>query len=307
MARLDTQRLRGARLLAVVLACMALAACGSDQVETDAGQRAAELASAGEAAFFDTLYGIADRGGETVDLLSRAVTLNPHDGPSQFRLGMMHMYRFSQSIADYRNATAAEQAEIRAAHRALDAAVPLLADDRRIPGFRAAATYMVGFVTHDPSLVTLGLEQLRAAIALFPEFNNFDFIGVVAPTVTADDPLYAEVLAYVGDPLTAACSPFNQPELCGNLGKAPHNVEGALVLFGDLYAKAGDTAKARSYYRLAQAPFPTTGGPWRFQGLIQERIDTVNERVALYLDGDPSNDPPLLGYREEACAVCHYK
>lgn len=290
----------------VALLVFGTVGCGDDG-EPPASASAAGLAAQGELAFWDTLYGIADRGDEAVSLLSQAVALDPSNGKAQFRLGMIHMFRFSQSVRDFHNPTRFESDSIIAAHQALSAAVPLLPEDRRVPGFRAAATYMRGFVHGDQAQVQQGLVELRAAVTLYPEFNNFDFIGVVAPTVSADDPLYQEVLFYVGDPLNGACSPFDQPEICGNAGKAPHNLEGALILFGDLFAKAGDARKARGYYTLAGTPFPGTEGTWRFQSLIQDRLKNVAQRVALYKDGDPSNDPPLLGYAAEACAACHYK
>lgn len=295
-------------VVAVIL-CVGIG-CGSDGEPTQSPASASALAKAGEEAFYDTLLGRKDRAQEAVDLLSKAVRLNPNDGLSFFRLGMMHMFRFAQSVADYRNATAFEREEIRKAQAALGRAVDLVPEDRRIPGFRAAATYMRGVVEQSPEIEQLGLEQLRSAIALYPEFNSFDFIGTVAFVVPRDSPLYAEALEYVGDPLSgASCSPFTEPQICGNAGKAPHNIEGSLVLFGDLFAKAGDARRAAGFYRLALADFSNMGNgkPWRFRSIAEERLATVNQRVAVYLDSDPANDPPLVGYRQEACAVCHFE
>ena len=280
--------------------------CGNDS-ESPSGLSAPELAARGEEAFVDTLSGVTDRTAEAVSLLSAAAKANPADGHSQFHLGMILLFRFAQSVTDYQNSTLSEIQDIRMAKQALDLAVPLVPSDLRIPGFRAAATYLVGVVTHDQSIAEEGLQQLRDAVALLPDFNNFDFIGTVGAVVSANDPLYQEVLQILGDPLNANCTPFNDPELCGNFGTAPHNVEASLILFGDLFAKGGNLVKAKAYYNLAKTPFATSGGPWRFQSLIQQRIETAKDRVALYKDDDPSNDPPILGYRQEACAVCHYR
>ena len=293
---------------APALAIALLAGCGgSVPGGAGAGPMAAEAAARGEAAFYDTLFGRADRSDESVALLQDATAKNGRDGRSYFLLGMMHLFRFSQNVTDRHNVSAPLKQEIDAAQAALDAAVPLLPADRRVPGFRAAATYTAGVINDDPQRSARGLSQLREAIALYPEFNNFDFIGAVAPVVPPDDPLFQEVLQYVGDPLSGACTPFDQPQICGNLGKAPHNVEGALVLFGDLFAKAGDRIRAAFYYRLSMTAYPTTGGPWRFAELAEERLQSVAQRVALYKDDDPTNDPPLLGSGREACAVCHFE
>ncbi len=295
--------------LLLVVWVVALPGCGTDGEDPSGAQNPAELARIGEEAFYDTLLGRRDRAKETVDVLSRLVQLEPQNGTAHFRLGMMHLFRFAQSVGDYHNATPFEQEEIRRAQRHLDRAVELVPQDRRIPGFRAAATYMRGVAEKNTALQEQGLDQLRAAIALYPEFNSFNFIGTVPFVVPPDSPLFAEALGYVGDPLNAACSPFTQPEICGNAGKAPHNIEGSLVLFGDLFAKAGDFSRAQGFYRLALADFSALSGgkPWRFRAVAEQRLATVRERVALYLDNDPRNDPPLIGYREEACAVCHYE
>jgi len=38
------------------------------------------------------------------------------------------------------------------------------------------------------------------------------------------------------------------PEICGNAGMAPHNTQGALLLFGDLYAKGDRLSDAERWY-----------------------------------------------------------
>ena len=139
-------------------------------------------------------------------------------------------------------------------------------------------------------------------------FNIFDFIPVIQ-AVSPTDPLFTlaftEVDDYLSNPEVFGCI-TTQPELCGNTGLAPHNAEGAVLLFGDVYAKAGDLAQAQTWYDLAKF----LGGlnpPWQFQAVADERAANAATRVALYQDGDPSNDPPIVGAASEACAFCHYK
>jgi len=291
------------RFLLALLAALA-AGCGE---RTPSKSTAADLAARGQSAFYDTLFGVADRNVEAVALLGAAVAQDPADGRSQFLLGMLHMLRFARNVTDLYSASDVLKQEVGKAQEALDAAVPLLPNDRRVPGFRAAATYTNGVVTHDDARIALGLTQLREAISLYPDFNTFDFIGAVAPVVPASDPLYREVMQYVGNPASPSCNPFTMPEICGNAGKAAHNVEASLILFGDLFAKAGDEHQARTYYRLAQASWASSGGAWRFRLLAEERLETVAQRVALYQDDNPGNDPKIIGSGKEACAVCHYK
>jgi hypothetical protein len=102
--------------------------------------------------------------------------------------------------------------------------------------------------------------------------------------------------------------------VCGNVGMAPHNIEGALLLFGDLYAK-GDILDdpygfrgARNLYRLVNGFAATFEWKPAFRALAADRLATADARVALYQDGDPTNDPLLIGNGPgETCATCHHK
>jgi hypothetical protein len=226
---------------------------------------------------------------------------------------MVHLYRFGQATTDFGDVSESARQEIAAAHAAFQTALPRLWDgasgDSRVAGFAAAAKYVKGFVDGDAALRDEGLRDLVDAVAVNQFFNVFDYIPV-AQSVTARDPLFgvvfAEVDDYLNQPGRLDCV-LSQPEICANAGLAPHNAEGALLLFGDVYAKAGDLATAQGWYTLARAVGRAGGVPWRFQALADNRAATAAARVALYRDADPANDPPIVGAGAEACAICHYK
>lgn len=266
---------------------------------------AAAVAAAGEEAFWDTLSGVANRQQETIDLLSTAVATAPGDGRSFFLLGMMHLYRVGQNLTDYADPSPFARAEAERAQAALDAAVPLSSADRRVPGFRGAATFLRGVVLDSADVRALGLQQLRDAIELYPEFNNFSFLGAVAPVVPRTDPLFEEALDLVREAIAGGCSPFTEPVICGNAGKAPHNVQGAMMIFGDMFAKAGDASAAITYYSIGLNIEGAETWPFRQAG--QERLANVADRVARWTDEDPDNDPAFIGRGPEACAICHYR
>jgi hypothetical protein len=46
---------------------------------------------------------------------------------------------------------------------------------------------------------------------------------------------------------------------------------------------------------------------YRFTALIEQRIATLDERAARWADGDPANDPTLIGAGPEACVYCHFR
>jgi len=266
-------------------------------------------AAAGEAAFWDTLWADRPRADEALALLTRAVRRDAGDGRSQFLLGMLRLYRAAGDPAsfDFTHPTEAGMAEIRAAQEPFARAVELLPLDTRVPGFRAAATYADGFVHGDVTESALGLAQLDEAIAANALFDAFDLFAVVAPITPGGSAYYqSRVLGLVDfvlkDNLTC---PAVVPHTCGNDGMAPHNFEGTLLELGDLYAKGGRLADAQQWYGVAQA-FGRSFH-YRYQAIADDRVAHAAERVALYQDADPGNDPPVLGGGGAACVYCHNK
>jgi hypothetical protein len=273
-------------------------------------------AAAGEAGFWDALLGDASSEADeqaTIATLQEAIRLQPQDGRSHFLLGMMHLYRFGQLVVRVQETSPTARVELVAANAAFATAVPLLWDDAtgtgdsRVPGFAAAAIYMQGAVDDDDALRAQGLAELERAIAVNAFFNVLDFIPVLQVLPPGDPGFpeaFAVVTAYLNDPETLACV-ATQPEICANAGFAPRNVQGSLTLFGDLFAKGGDLARAQGWYDLVMS-FPDTQS-WAFYPAIQQRAANAAQRVALYADADLSNDPPLIGAGAEACAVCHVR
>jgi hypothetical protein len=142
---------------------------------------------------------------------------------------------------------------------------------------------------------------------LYPLFNTFDFSGVVGTWVDPADPLMTEAIDYMDAALASGCSPFTQPRVCGNAGRAPNNVQGTGMMFGDLFLKGGRSDSALEWYNLAVLYDDLGGGPstWPYRSVLDDRIANFSAREALYLDADPSNDPLLTGQGPENCVVCH--
>ena len=272
-------------------------------------RRASRAAAAGEAAFWDTVWADDPRPDEALRLLERAVKRDAKDGRSQFLLGMLRLYRSSTACAEFDFAhLCAAKAEGLAAVDPLDRAVPLLATDTRIAGFRGAATYAAGYVQGDADRLARGLNLIDEAVAANTLFNAFDLFAVVAPVEPGMGDYYqTRVLPLVdaifsGDNLSC---PVTLPEICSNAGMAPHNFEGTLILLGDIYAKGGRLSNASLWYSIARGSGRTTG--YRYQAIAEERVATAADRVARYEDDDPTNDPPLLGGGGGSCKYCHNK
>lgn len=275
-------------------------------------KRPSRDAAAGEAAFWDTMWGDADRGDEALVLLGRATARDRRDGRSHFLTAMMHLYRYGQQVADPLHPSAVGKRSVSAAKSAFDRAVPLLwnvtTGDSRVPGFAAAATYAKGVGFGDHALTERGIAELEYAASINTLFNSFDLFAV-APAVPSTDPLYARVLELLDVTFPEVANQCGtQGEICFNEGMAPHNLEGTFALFGDIYAKGGRTESARGYYESALALGEKSGWDPRFVAATRDRIENLDERIALYQDADPRNDPPFIGSGgASGCAYCHRK
>ena len=275
-------------------------------------RRKSRDAAAGEAAFWDTIWGEADRVEESLDLLGKAVARDRRDGRSHFLIGMMHLYEYGRQVADMHRPGRDGRQSVVASRAAFDRAVPLLWDgtkgDSRVPGFAAAATYAKGVGFKDAALTERGIAELEHAASINTLFNSFDLFAL-APAVPSDDPFYAQVLELLDvtfPEVAAFCS--TQDEICFNAGMAPHNLEGTFVLFGDIYAKGNRVESARGYYESAVSIGETSGWDPQFVATARERLANVEQRAALYQDGNPDNDPPFMGSGgASACAYCHRK
>jgi len=285
-----------------------------NQASVIASVKPSKNAALGEADFWAALWG--DDTSEaheqaTLDALTRAARRSRTDARSRFFTGMFHLYRFGQMTTSIANVDAAAATEIEAAVAAFDEAEPLLWDrvtesgDSRVPGFAGAARYVLALVTANEALRQQALADLEYAIEINAFFNVFDLVTVIQfepPSSAAFQMAFNAVATYLSDPETLSCL-ASQPEICSTTGLAPSGLSGALVLFGDVYAKAGNAAQATTWYSLAAA----TEAGWAFEGLAANRLASVAARVAAYGDADPSNDPPVIGAGAEACVNCHYR
>jgi hypothetical protein len=261
----------------------------------------------GENAFWDTLNNYADRSQETIDTLGAAVADLPADGRASLLKGMMHVYLVGTTLLDPSSADQVTTDHAALGSAALNQAALYLTEDTRVPGWQGAANYIDALIRNDAGDLADALQLLRDAVALYPLFNTFDFSGVVGTWVEASDPLMAEAIDYMDAALATDCTPFNSPRVCGNAGRAPNNVQGTGLMFGDLFLKGGRSDSALEWYELAELFDDLGDGPstWPYRSVLDDRIANFSAREALYLDADPSNDPLLTGQGPENCVVCH--
>jgi hypothetical protein len=92
---------------------------------------------------------------------------------------------------------------------------------------------------------------------------------------------------------------------CLDTPHAAHNLEGSDLFIGDLSAKLKDRAAALSHYNDAK----TRPGwaSWSFQDVIEERIRTLDARIAAAASPSTSDDFENAWSSQLQCSLCHRK
>jgi len=185
-----------------------------------------------------------------------------------------------------------------AAGPALEHAIAVNPDDRRIPGWLGTIKVGVARFTGDEATLQGAIDFMIAAADAYPEFNNVS-LAIALSHLPLDTP-YPTMAK---ERLLAIVDCAQTVDVCRNNPRAPHNTEGSLMLFGDVHARLGETANARAYYEAALAsPGAAT---WDYAGDAQAIVDDLDGRVARYLDADASNDPLFFAEGRTSCVGCH--
>jgi hypothetical protein len=90
-----------------------------------------------------------------------------------------------------------------------------------------------------------------------------------------------------------------------NSDRWPFNVQGFLVGYADLLARAGDVGAAEEALMVAAARSDTA--QWPRKAMVDDRLETLRNRVARFADADPANDPPFAWASRgpDSCVLCH--
>lgn len=181
----------------------------------------------------------------------------------------------------------------------LERAYELCPTDHRIPAWLGPILVNQGRSLMDDATVQEGLSILQKGIDHYPAFVLFSKLLVYADR-PRDDPSFQAAL----DAITAniaACRPSDPA--CSNHPHVAHNIEGAAVFMGDAFTKAGDEVRARESYALVEDS-PNVAD-WDYHELLQNRLDTMEQRAAAWADTDPDNDPIAAWTSNYQCSICH--
>ena len=250
--------------------------------------------------FWDALRGgkLEDRTA-AITALTAAVAEHPAEEELQLLLGLAHLWRVAEPLPEQAGDMAGLIAAALGSRTALEKARELCPTDYRIAAWLGPVLVNTGRATSDDKTIERGLDVLQQGIDHYPQFVLFSKLLVYAGRAKSD-PDFQLALQAVKDNM-AVCKPSDPA--CSNHAHALHNVEGASVFLGDVYAKAGDAARARDAYEMARGS--STYRDWDYQELLNARIAGMHARIAAYDDDDAENDPEAAWSATYQCSICH--
>jgi hypothetical protein len=261
---------------------------GSD-IATDTAATARALTAEGEALFFRAMAGELTLRKTAIDKLAAGLALDPEQARGQLVYGMALL------------SAVAEDGDLFSALKAgpaLEKAMQLAPEDLRIPGWLGTIKVGTARALNQPEALDDAIAFMIAATDAYPEFNSVSL--AIALSHLPLDTIYPQMAI---DRLVGTADCAANLDVCKNTAKVPHNNEGALMLFGDVYARIGDAENARHFYTLAlTSPDAAT---WKYAPQAQAVLDDLDHRIDLYLDADPANDPLFFAEGRVACVGCH--
>ncbi|MFO0613002.1 MAG: hypothetical protein U0414_10460 [Polyangiaceae bacterium] len=241
------------------------------------------------AACYATLHGDVSGRADALAKLEAATTNHPDNGRAHLFFGMCSL------------AALAEDGDLGALadiEPALSRAIELMPEDRRIPGWLATVRVQTARILGDTAKIEQATAEMIAAADLYPEFNN-----VSLAIAFAGFPLDTPYPAMAVKRLEAIASCGDVDEKCRDNAAAPHNVPGSSMLFGDVYARVGDKARASTFYSAALAS--PSAATWGLKDAAKASLDGLDQRVAAWTDADATNDPEFFLAGKRTCTACH--
>ncbi|MFK7926633.1 MAG: hypothetical protein AB8H79_00475 [Myxococcota bacterium] len=281
--------------------------------------------SDGRTQYFEALFsGDYDALDPIIDVLQRESA--DGDTTSTAVLGFAHGWRLSEF------SRAPDPSVVQHAQKAVDTfeiAIRASPHDSRLLGFQGAFRQAVGSIEGRASDQRKGWFETKRSTRRWPEWGAFtQAYGLVS--LDPSHRLYPKAIELMWLTLDE-CSDTTVPRqdldwlahsavhpsvdewdtrACLNTDVVEHNLEGFFLVFGDLYAKAGDVDKAKMMYDNALGIDPDATWPFRF--VAQERLDALSSLPARFANQPaqvPSADPTqnLVFNGPISCAVCHQR
>ncbi len=288
----------------------------------EASTARSEAASKADDVFWTTFHnGEYDKIQSVLDMLTAAYLRTPSDAKTAAHIAWLHNWRIAERARmDSPPATITDDTIL--ARRYFQEAVNLDPSDARYLGFLAGHTLAEGTLHKDERLVREGYFMMLDAIKAWPEFNLFTG-GYVMSRLPSDSQKFREGLEWqwqtldkcIEGTLDRANPDYAQymvkettegrKRVCWNSRVAPHNLEGFFLNMGDMLAKSGDWETAQKIY--ANARLSRTYASWKYQSVLEDRIDRAQANVALFNAPDGTPKDRMMINSEFSCMACHHR
>jgi hypothetical protein len=243
--------------------------------------------------------------GDVIAQLKAAAAAEPRSEEFALLLGLTSLWRVAEPYAPESLDPLLTLDSIETAQRELERAYALCPTDHRIPAWLGPIKIRMGRMLDDAKLVADGFAVLEQGIRHYPGFVLFAKFLVHADLPASDPEFLKAVEAvrenakYCGTPATG----LSTDPACSNHPHASHNIEGSAVFLGDMYAKAQDRAAALAAY--SSAKLVPTWNSWDYRDLLEERIRTLDARMAAAASPSTFDDREAAWESQIQCSLCH--
>lgn len=250
--------------------------------------------------------GHLDDRAKVIASLEEAAAAHPDEEEFALLLGLASLWRIAEPLPSEEGDLAGLLQAATVAQGELERAYELCPTDHRIPAWLGPLLVNMGRAQGDQAQIQEGLEVLERGIGHYPAFVLFSKLLIYADLPASDpdfvmalEALEANLDYCAGDgPLGLSGDPA-----CTNHSRAHHNIEGASIFLGDVFAKAGRRDSALRIYEVAMSA-PGYAG-WQWRDLLAERISIIDDRISRYGNGDPTDDPDSIWNTTFQCSLCH--
>ena len=254
--------------------------------------------------------------------LDQAATADPKDGPLALVRLFAHLWHLSEAARDKSPDGAALQAEAMNGLALATVAKANNPTDPRADCLLGIQQVVAGRATKNDDLLNQGYQTIDIGAKAWPQFALF-CVALANDSLPASDPRFDDGVNAIWDSFPSCVGEQidrNNPDISKYLGQAtpvgpnracwndpiaPHNAEGTYLYMGDLLVKQGKVATAKIMYHNATliAEYPQ----WPYKYLLDDRLNAdLDAKAKLYVDGDPTNDPPIGGASDgHYCTFCH--
>jgi len=256
---------------------------------------------------------------------------NPRDPELALHIAHLHLWRIAERSRQGEAMLPTVVDDMTLARHYFLEAKKLAPDDARIDGWIGGATLGEGAIHGDRRQLLEGYFLLRESAERYPAFNLFSFAFVLGNR-PHDDPRFDEAIdamfrnmditnhapmdrsnPTIADKLEVRANESDPAtkRAVGNTERAPHNVEGFFLAFGDMLVKKGDTRVARIVYENAR--LNPDYGKWPYRWLLEDRLENLEANVDRFRAFEPTREAMMapevwrrgIVLNSYPCMICH--